>query len=280
MSTFFARAELGLHATSAGKAELGDDDRLTLGVVDGVLEEPATDVVDEHPVLEWVDPTRRDLGDRGRPFGSERGDGDDRGDDDVDRDHVDGALGDARELVEQATGVGDQDRLGHPEPADPARLGFGERGLDDRRSHDRHRDRPLDVGQRLLAERLRERIGIGPADARRPGSPGFDELVLHPSVAQGLRLRGQRRCAGCAEFGPGLRTESLEVLPAPAGGVRVRAEASARRHFAAPVDADVERAVAHELLGGVAAPVAGDVTGRHGHQVRGDADLVAEIGDA
>ena len=100
------------------------------------------------------------------------------------------------ELVEQAAGVGDQDRLGHAEPADPAGLGFGERRLDDRRRHHRHRDRTLDVGQRLLAERLRERVGIGPADARRTGSPGVHEFVLHPSIAERLRLRRQCGCTG------------------------------------------------------------------------------------
>ncbi len=37
--------------------------------------------------------------------------------------------------------------------------------------------------------------------------------------------------------------------------------------------------VADEDLRCVAAPVAGDVTGRHGDEVGGDADLVAEVGD-
>ncbi len=121
VSTFLARSELALHPTAAGEPELGDDDRLALGVVDRVLEEPAADVVDEHPVLQRVDAAGGDLRDRRGPFGAEGGDGDDRGDDDVDRDHVDGALGHAGELVEQAAGVGDQHRLGHAEPADPAR---------------------------------------------------------------------------------------------------------------------------------------------------------------
>ena len=43
-----------------------------------------------------------------------------------------------QELVEQAAGVGDQHRLGHAEPADPAWAGLGEGGFDDRGAHDRH----------------------------------------------------------------------------------------------------------------------------------------------
>ena len=49
------------------------------------------------------------------------------GDDDVDRDDVDRALGHAGELLQQAAGVAEDDRLGHAEAADPAgeRLGQG-----------------------------------------------------------------------------------------------------------------------------------------------------------
>ncbi len=203
------------------------------------------------------------------------------GDDEVDRDHVDGALGDAGELVEQAAGVGDEHRLGHAEPADPAglRLGQSADSMIDGRTIDTG-TRTLDVGQRLLAERLRERVGVGPADAGGTGAAGLDQLVLDPAFAELLGLRGERRGAGGAEFGAGLGAELLEPFAGAARGVGVGAQAPAGGHLVAPVDADVERAVAHELLGCVAAAVAGDVARRHGDEVRGDADGVAEVGDA
>ena len=69
------------------------------------------------------------------------GDGDGGGDDEVDGDDVDDALGHAGELLEEAAGVADDHRLGHAEAADPARPRLGERRLDDRRPHDRHRAR-------------------------------------------------------------------------------------------------------------------------------------------
>ena len=272
--------QLALDATAPRESELGDDDRLALGVVDRMLEEPAADVVDEHPVLQRVDAARGHLRDLGSSLGAQRGHRDDRSDHDVDRDHVDGPFGNAGELVEQAAGVGDQHRLGHAEATDPARLRFGECRLDDRGADDRHRHGALDVGERLLAERLGERVRVGPADAGRTCPPGFDELVLHPLLAQLLGLRCERRSAGGAELGAGLLAERLELLAAAAGGVGVGPQASARGDLVAPVDADVERAVADELLGCVAAPVAGDVTGRHGDEVWGDADVIAQVGDA
>ncbi len=188
-----------------------------------------------------------------------------------------GAPGNA---LEQSAGVGDDHGLGHAEAADPARLRFGERRLDDRGSHDRDRHVALHVGQRLLAERLGEGVGVRPADAGGPRSPGLDELVLHPALAElfGLRREGGR--PGGAELGTGVGTELHETCGFTARRVTVGAQASARRNLAAPVDADVERAVADEDLGCVAATVAGDVARRHGDEVRGDPELVAEVGDA
>ena len=43
--------QLPLHPPATGEAELGDDDRLALAVVQRVGGEPAADVVDERPVL-------------------------------------------------------------------------------------------------------------------------------------------------------------------------------------------------------------------------------------
>ncbi len=189
-------------------------------------------------------------------------------------------FGDTGELVEEAAGVGDQHGLGHAEAADPAGLGFGERRFDDRWPHDRHGHVALDVGERLLAECLGEGIGVGPADARGPGTSGFDELVLHPLLAELFGLRREGGSAGGAEFGAGLLAEALEVLRAAAGCVGVGAQPAARGHLPAPVDTDVERAVAHQLLGGVAASVACHVARRDRHEMWRDSHLVAEVGDA
>ena len=246
----------------------GGHDRLALGVVHRMLAEPAAGVVDERAVLQRVDAAGRDLRDRWGLVGSEGGDGDDRGDDEVDRDDVDGALRGAGECAEQSAGVGDDHGLGHAEAADPARLRFGERRLDDRGSHDRDRHVALHVGERLLAERLGERVGVRPADAGGPRPPGFDELVLHPALAELFGLRRERGRAGGAEFGAGLGAELDEAGGFAARRVAVGAQASARGNLAAPVDPDVERAVADEDLRGVAAPVAGDVARRHGDEVR------------
>ena len=272
--------QLALDAATTGESEFGHDDGLALGVVDRVLEEPAAHVVDEHPVLQRVDAAGGHLGDLGCSLWSECSNGDDGGDHDVDRDDVDGSLRHAGELVEQTAGVGDQYRLGHPEPPDPARLRFSERGLDDRRADDRHRHRALDVGECLLAEGLGERVGIGPADAGGACPTCFDQLVLDPLLAQLLGLRGERRGARGAEFGAGFLAERFELLAAAARCVGVGSQPAAGLHLVAPIDADVERSVADELLWRVAPSVARDVAGRHGHEMRRDADVVAEVGDA
>ena len=138
----------------------------------------------------------------------------------------------------------------------------------------------LDVGQGLFAEGFRERIGVRPPDAGGAGAAGLDQLVLDPAFAELLGLGGERGCTGGSEFGAGLGAELLQSFAGSARGVGVGAQAPAGGHLVAPIDADVERAGAHQLFGCVAAAVAGDVTRRHGDEVRSDADVVAEIGDA
>ena len=127
--------ELLLDPSPAGERPLGHGDGLAVFVVDGVFGEPLPHQVDELSVAEGVLRTRGDLDDvatRGCVWvGAAGGDGADGGDDEVDRDDVDGALGYARELLEEAAGVRDDDRLGHSEAADPARHGLGEGRLDD-----------------------------------------------------------------------------------------------------------------------------------------------------
>ena len=156
------------------------------------------------------------------------GDGDDGGHNDVDGDDVDDAFGHARELAEETAGVGEDHRLGHPEPADPARPGFGPRRLDDRRTHDAERhvvavggDR---VGQRLLAERLGVGVGVGPPDAGRAGATGLDQLRLHPAFAQLLGLRGEGGCAGRPELTASFGAELDQSVGLTAGRLGVAAQ--------------------------------------------------------
>ncbi len=120
-------AELALHATASRERPLGHHDRLPVCVVEGVLEEPRRDQLDQSAVAEGVpDPRGHVVHGRARVLiGLEEGVAghrDDRGHHQIDRDDVGDALGHAGELPEQAPRVGDDDRLGHPEAADPARV--------------------------------------------------------------------------------------------------------------------------------------------------------------
>ena len=220
--------QLRLHAAAPREAPLGNDDRLALVVVQRVLGEEGADVVDERAVLERVDATGRDLRDRWSALGSGRGDGDDRGDHHVDGDHVDRALRRAGELLQQPTGVGDDHRLRHAEPADPSRPRLGPRRFDDRRTDDADRHVALRLGQRLLTERLGERVGVRPADRRRPCPPRGDELILHPTRPELLGLRRQGRRAGGADLVAGVAAELGELDGLTAEGLGVALEAPGR----------------------------------------------------
>ena len=126
----------------------------------------------------------------------------------------------------------------------------------------------LGVGQRLLAERLRERVGVGPADAGGAGPSGLDEAVAHPALAELLGLGGERGRAGGAELGAGGGAELDELDRLAAGRLGVAAQPAGRGDLGLPAQPEVERPGADELLGGVAASVAGDVARRHRHDVR------------
>ena len=186
--------------------------------------------------------------------------------------------GNPGKLTQQSAGVGDQHGLGHPEPADPARSRLGQRGLDDRRAHDAHRHVALDIHQRLLAERFREGVGVGPADAGRPGPSGRDQLVAHPALAQLLRLRRQRRRTRSSELETGLLAQRGQPVGLAAGRLGVAAQPAGRFDLGPPVQAEVERAGADQLLGRRAAPVASDVARRHRHQVRSNVRAPAAAG--
>ena len=166
----------------------------------------------------------------GSAGGSAGGGVDDGGDHEVDGDHVDGALGHAGELLQQAAGVGDDHRLGHAEAADPAGERLVDRRLDDRRPHDRHRDVAAVLQQGPLAEGLGVGVGVGPAERRGAGPAGLDHLLLHPGAAALLGLGGERGDAGGAELGAGLLAEPGQRVGPAAVGLGVGARlAGARR---------------------------------------------------
>ncbi len=262
--------ELALHAPPAGERPLGHDDRLALGVVDRMFREERPDHVHEVPVPQWVDRAGGHLGD-GRLRGHRAGGRvDDRRDHEVDGDHVDRPLGDARELLQQPAGVGDDHGLGHAEAADPARARLVDRGLDDRRPDDRHREVTAVLQQGPLAEGLGVRVRVRPPERGGAGPSGLHHLLLHPGAATLLALGRQGRCAGGAELGPGLLAEAGEGIGPAAVGLGVGAGASGARHLGPPVDVDEEGAVVHRLFGGRTAPVAGDVAGGHRHEVGRD----------
>ncbi len=199
--------ELALDAAPPGERPVGHDDRLALAVVEGTLGEPGAHQVDELAVAQRVGRSRRHLGDLGLVGGPAGRGVDDGGDHHVDGDDVDGALGDAGELLQQAAGVADDDRLGHAEAADPARAGLGPRRLDDRGAHDRHGDVAPLLEQGPLAERLGVGVGVGPAERGGAGPPGLDHAVLDPGLATLLGLGGQGGGAGRAQLADRLGPE-------------------------------------------------------------------------
>ena len=138
--------QLALHPAPSGEGPGGHDDGLSVAVVQRVFGEPGLDQLHQPAVAERVPDTgghvvdgRTRVGAAGRRIQQGlAGHGDDGRHHQVDRDHVGDALGHPGELTEQAAGVGHDDRLGHPEAPDPARPRFGQRRLDDGRTHDGH----------------------------------------------------------------------------------------------------------------------------------------------
>ena len=112
--------------------------------------EPVLGEADQEAICEGVPHPRGDVEHVGVGLlGAFRSDGDDRCHNEINRDDVDDALGDTGELPKQSAGVGDDDRLGHPEAADPPGPRFGQCRLDDRRPDDAERDRVGAVGSVL-----------------------------------------------------------------------------------------------------------------------------------
>ena len=193
---------------------------------------------------------------------------DNGGDDEVHRDHVDHTLGHAGELFQQAAGVADDDGLRHAEAFDPAGERFGPCRLDDRRPNDGDRDVALALIQRSFTEGLGVGVGVRPAEGGGPGPARFDQLFLDPTLANLLGLCGDEWSACGAEFVTGLAAEPLESVHRAGVGVVIGPGPPCGLDLCLPVDVDVERAVAQELLRRAASAVARHVTGRHGHKMR------------
>ena len=271
--------ELALHATAARERPVGNEDGLALDVVDRVVGEERAHHVDEVPVAQRVDGAGSHLGD-GRLVGDGTGGGvDDGGDDEVDRDHVDRALGHTGELLQQPAGVGDDHGLGHPEPADPSREGLVERRLDDRGAHDRHGDVAAVLQEGPLTERLRVGVRVGPAERRGPRPARLHHLLLHPGAPALLGLAGQRRDARGPDLVACLLAEARQRIGSSAVGLGVGARPAGAVDLAAPVDVDEERALVHGDLGRCSPAVAGDVAGGHRHEVGRDAERLEGLHD-
>ena len=121
--------------------------------------------------------------------------------------------------------------------------------------------------QRLFAQGLGERVGIGPSHTRGARTAGGDELILHPPLTTLFGLLGEGRGAGGAEFATRVGSEFGQSFGCAAGRFGVTAQTTRGRHFGAPRQADVEWSGVHEFFGCVAATVAGHVTGGNGYEV-------------
>ena len=107
-----------------------------------------------------------------------------------------------------------------------------------------------------------------------------------------MSLSDTHRCRSCSVFdasagvpaAPSSARASCRKRASRVGvttlGVGVGPRSARGGHFASPVDAEVERSLAHELLGRVAATVARDVAGRHRDEMRGDAEIAERLDDA
>ena len=271
--------ELALDPAPAGERPLGHHDGLSVLVVERVLGEPGRHQLHQAPVAEGVPHAGGHLVDGRTGVGVGRvvrvgleeglaGHGNDRRHHQVHRDHVGDPFGYARELPQQAAGVGDDDRLSHPEPADPARSGFGKGGLDDRRPDDGDRDGVAELGhERPLAQGLRVRIGVRPPERLGPGLSDRDHLLLHPVLAQALGPLGQQVQPGPAELLTGLLVEPGQALGLAGLGLRIAPLAPGGVDLGAPVDVDGEGVGVEQLLLGLALVGAGHVRGRHREEV-------------
>ena len=129
-------------------------------------------------------------------LGRGRADGDDRIDHQVAGHDVQHRVRRGRELRQLAAAVRQDQRLGHLEALDPARVGMQPGRLDDGRPDDRDGDLGPHLDHDPLPQRLGEGIDVGPAE--RPGAfgAGLDQLGLHPFQPAPLGVGGGGQISG------------------------------------------------------------------------------------
>ena len=230
--------ELALHPSPAREGPLWHVDGLATVVVQRIAAErsPLTIRPGGRSATGSARPTRRDTpwADPVRAPCCHRQDGRHH---QVDRDDVDDAFGHARELAEQAPRVGNDDGLGHPEATYPAGAGFRQRGLDDRRPHERNGDPALPLlDQRLLAESLGEGVGVGPTERERPRRARPHELVADPLLAEFLRFGCDQVVPGGTDLRPRLFGELAQLFRRAGLRLQVVAEPPGRGHLVLPAD--------------------------------------------
>ena len=99
-------------------------------VIERVLGEPTAHVIDKSPIFQRIDSTGGNLCDGGRVIWAGCSNCNDRRNHDVNRNDVDGAFWNARELFEKPSCVADDDRFRHTEAADPTGTRFCPCGFD------------------------------------------------------------------------------------------------------------------------------------------------------
>ena len=168
---------------------------------------------------------------RAHALGRVRGGDDARVGHEVDRDdvHSDRAVG-GEAAGDEAGAVAEQDRVGDLQRLHPAGVRPVQRGLHDRGADDRQRARVFG-DQAALAHRLRQCVGVRPAERSGALAAALGELFLHPDLAQLLGAGADRRSAGRADGALGLLDEAvlvqrearlgLDVAPPGARGVQL-----------------------------------------------------------
>jgi hypothetical protein len=235
-----------------------------------MLDEPGLDQLDQSAVAERVPDTRGHVVHRrtgvgtGIPVEGLAGHGDDGRHHQVDRDHVGHTFGDPGELTEQSSGVGHDDRFGHPEAADPARPRFGQGRLDDRGTDNGHGHGVAELADEgPLPEGLGVRVGVGPSEGLGPGLADLDHVLLDPLLPKTLGSLGQEMQTGTTDLAARRLRKPGQALRGSGLGVGVPALAAGRGDLAPPVNVHAEGVAFQQLLTGLTLVGAGHVGSGH-----------------
>ena len=131
---------------------------------------------------------------------------DDGVDDVVAGNDVDDRIGRGGKFRQLPLAVGQDDRVRHLEPLDPAGMWVPQRRLDDGRTHDGHPHVPAVIRDHGLPHRLGEGVDIGPSERARPLGTCGDEFLLDPFDATAFGVLTGRQV-------PGLAVQLLRLLP-------------------------------------------------------------------